>query len=116
MKHFGTATGDSQIKCARFVDFMRGCGCSRAILKSDEPTIVGFETLKNAWPLGIVLDKLAQWRQLLQWRSETCRERETELMSRTWKVFVEEKMKKSRSITNTCCFRGLLHAGVTITT
>ena len=56
MKHFGTATGDSQIKCARFVDFMRGCGCSRAILKSDEPTIVGFETLKNAWPLGIVLD------------------------------------------------------------
>ena len=76
------------------VDFMSGCGCGRAILKSDgEPATVALqEAVKNSRQSETILENSPKGDSQSNGAAETA-VRELEGMIRTWKTYVEENLK-----------------------
>ena len=97
-------------------DFMNGCGCRRAILKSDgEPSIVALqEPMKNARQSDTIFENSPKGDSQSNGAAEKA-VREAEGMIRTWNVFVQDKLNTvidNKHVLLPCLAS---HAGVIIT-
>ena len=98
------------------VDFMSGCGCGRAILKSyGEPAIVALqEAVKNSRQSDTILENSPKGDSQSNGAAENA-ESEAEGMIRTWRMCVEEKLKAVIDNKQVLLPWLVMHKGVIIT-
>ena len=97
-------------------EFMNGCGCGRATFKGDgKPAIVPLqEAVKNSRQSDTILENSPKGDSQSNGAAENAVS-EAEGMIRTWKMYVEEKLKAVVDTKHVLLHWLVMHAGVIIT-